>query len=133
MQQAQQALQVQSDLSLGTSPVKAERVISHSSKGLKVSSRGAFLGSKTDDLPALEPQFQEQDLNRSQLLAGPADMSNLNGSASTTTGNSPSSYWSVPEQNKFPNLIAHFGRDYEAIANFMKTKTVTMVNFRLLF
>jgi hypothetical protein len=56
-------------------------------------------------------------------------MSNLNGSASTTTGNPPSSYWSVPEQNKFPHLIAYFGRDFEAIANFMKTKTVTMVIF----
>jgi hypothetical protein len=129
MQQAQQALQVQSDLSLGTSPVKAERAINHSSKGSKVSSRGAFLGSKTDDLPALEPQFlQEQDLNRPHLLAGSTDMLNLNGSASTTPGNQPSSYWSVPEQSKFPNLIAYFGKDFEAIANFMKTKTVTMVN-----
>jgi hypothetical protein len=130
MQQAQQALQVQSDLSLGTPPVKAERAISHSSKGSKVSSRGAFLGSKTDDLPALEPQFlQEQGLNRPHLLAGPTDMPNLNGSASTTPGNQPSSYWSVPEQSKFRNLIAYFGKDFEAIANFMKTKTVTMVNF----
>jgi hypothetical protein len=133
MQQAQQALQGQSDLSLGMSPVKTERAINHSSKGSKVSSRGAFLGSKTDDLPALEPQFQEQDLNRSHLLAGLADMSNLNGSASTTTGNPASSYWSVPEQTKFPNLIAYFGRDYEAIANFMKTKTVTMVKFPIAF
>ena len=55
-------------------------------------------------------------------------MSNLNGPASTTPGNQPSSYWSVPEQSKFPNLIAYFGKDFEAIANFMKTKTVTMVN-----
>ena len=129
MQQAQQALQVQSDLSLGTSPVKTERAINHSSKGSKVSSRGAFLGPKTDDLPALESQFpQEQDLNRPHLLAGSTDMSNPNGSASTTPGNQPSSYWSVPEQNKFPSLIAYFGKDFEAIANFMKTKTVTMVN-----
>jgi hypothetical protein len=129
MQQAQQALQVQPDLSLGASPVKAERAINHSMKGSKVASRGAFLGSKTDDLPALEPQFQEQDLNRSHLASSLTDTSTQNGSASATTGNPPSSYWSVPEQNKFPQLIAYFGTDYEAIANFMKTKTVTMVNF----
>jgi hypothetical protein len=127
MQQAQQALQGQSDLSLGMSPVKTERAINNSSKDSKVSSRGAFLGSKTDDLPALEPQFQEQDLNRSHLLAGLADMSNLNVSVSITTGNPASSYWSVPEQKKFPSLIAYFGRDYEAISNFMETKTATMV------
>ena len=38
------------------------------------------------------------------------------------------SYWSVPEQQKFPELIAHFGRDFPAIADFMKTKTTVMVS-----
>ncbi|KIV88464.1 hypothetical protein PV10_08147 [Exophiala mesophila] len=37
------------------------------------------------------------------------------------------SYWSVPEQNKFPELLQYFGRDYAAIADFMKTKSVTMI------
>ena len=37
------------------------------------------------------------------------------------------SYWSVPEQQKFPELVAYFGRDWPAIANFMKTKSVVMV------
>jgi hypothetical protein len=42
--------------------------------------------------------------------------------------NQPTSYWSVPEQQKFPQLIAYYGRDFAAIAEFMKTKTSTMVS-----
>ena len=37
------------------------------------------------------------------------------------------SYWSVPEQLKFPDLIAYYGRDFAAIADFMKTKSSTMI------
>lgn len=37
------------------------------------------------------------------------------------------SYWSVPEQRDFPRLLAHFGRDFEGISNFMKSKTPVMV------
>ena len=44
----------------------------------------------------------------------------------------PTSYWSVPEQMKFPQLIAYFGSDFTASADFMKTKTATMVRFYLL-
>jgi hypothetical protein len=40
----------------------------------------------------------------------------------------PTSYWSVPEQRDFPRLLAHFGRDFEGISNFMKTKTTVMVS-----
>ncbi|KAL6237463.1 hypothetical protein BDW75DRAFT_238252 [Aspergillus navahoensis] len=39
----------------------------------------------------------------------------------------PTSYWSVPEQRDFPALLAHFGRDFKRIADFMKTKTTVMV------
>ena len=39
----------------------------------------------------------------------------------------PTSYWSVPEQRDFPRLLGHFGRDFEGISNFMKTKTTVMV------
>lgn len=42
--------------------------------------------------------------------------------------NQPTSYWSVPEQQKFPQLVAYYGRDFTAIAEFMKTKTSTMVS-----
>lgn len=41
----------------------------------------------------------------------------------------PTSYWSVPEVRDFPILLAHFGRDFEGISNFMKTKTPIMVSF----
>ncbi|OQV02877.1 Myb-like DNA-binding domain-containing protein [Cladophialophora immunda] len=37
------------------------------------------------------------------------------------------SYWSVPEQHKFPELLSYFGRDFTAIADFMKTKSVQMI------
>lgn len=40
----------------------------------------------------------------------------------------PTSYWSVQEQRDFPDLISHYGKDFEAISAFMKTKTPTMVN-----
>ncbi|OQE35315.1 hypothetical protein PENCOP_c013G06868 [Penicillium coprophilum] len=39
----------------------------------------------------------------------------------------PTSYWSVPEQRDFPGLLAHFGRDFEGISGWMKTKTTVMV------
>lgn len=40
---------------------------------------------------------------------------------------SHTSYWSVPEQHKFPELLKYYGRDFAAIADFMKTKSQTMV------
>jgi hypothetical protein len=44
-----------------------------------------------------------------------------------TGGQTPTSYWSVPEQNDFPKYVAHFGKDYVAIATYMQTKTPIMV------
>ncbi|BAE66600.1 unnamed protein product [Aspergillus oryzae RIB40] len=42
-------------------------------------------------------------------------------------GSLPTSHWSVHEQRDFPRLLAHFGRDFEGISNFMKSKTPVMV------
>ena len=39
-----------------------------------------------------------------------------------------SSYWSVPEHKDFKNLLGYHGTNWQAIADSMKTKTVTMVN-----
>ncbi|KAF2474159.1 uncharacterized protein BDR25DRAFT_351689 [Lindgomyces ingoldianus] len=39
----------------------------------------------------------------------------------------PSSYWSVAESTDFKKNVAHFGTDWAAIANYMGTKTQTMV------
>lgn len=45
---------------------------------------------------------------------------------------SPSSYWSVPEMSKFPELLKLYGSDFQAIANNLGSKTSTMVkNFYL--
>lgn len=38
-----------------------------------------------------------------------------------------SSYWSVPEQTDFPDLLRHFGTDWHGIAKFMTSKTHIMV------
>lgn len=38
-----------------------------------------------------------------------------------------SSYWTVIEQNTFPELLQHFGTDWRAIAKFMGAKTHVMV------
>lgn len=42
-----------------------------------------------------------------------------------------SSYWSVPEQNDFYNLLRYFGTNWQAIAATMKTKTHIMVRISL--
>jgi hypothetical protein len=38
-----------------------------------------------------------------------------------------SSYWSVPEQTDFPQLLEHFGTDWHGIAKWMASKTHVMV------
>ena len=40
----------------------------------------------------------------------------------------PSSYWSVPEQMDFIKLVNYYGKDWNAIAARMGTKTATMVS-----
>lgn len=42
-------------------------------------------------------------------------------------GSQTSSYWSVPEVNDFPALLAHFGTDWTAISKHMQSKTLIMV------
>lgn len=42
----------------------------------------------------------------------------------------PSSYWSVAERHGFKTLLAQFGKDFEAISDFMMTKTPVMVRLR---
>ena len=48
-----------------------------------------------------------------------------------TTAPQTSSYWSVPEQQDFYNLVRHFGSNWQAIASTMKTKTHIMVKITL--
>lgn len=60
-----------------------------------------------------EPQQPQQSQQQQQPQKGPQPAT--------------SSYWSVPEQTDFQNLVHHFGTDWHAIANNMKSKTHTMV------
>jgi hypothetical protein len=39
-----------------------------------------------------------------------------------------SSYWSVPEQIYFPEMLDYFGRDWAGISSWMQTKTSNMVS-----
>jgi hypothetical protein len=51
----------------------------------------------------------------------------MTGSSGSSGPPQITSYWSVPEQQKFPDLIGYFGRDFVAMAEFMKTKSSTMI------
>lgn len=44
-----------------------------------------------------------------------------------STASVVTSYWSVPEQQKFPELLGYYGHDYAAIADFMRTKSAIMI------
>jgi hypothetical protein len=87
---------------------------------------------ESDDETSLHSEMSLPDLD----LDGPALADN--GPArppkqkAWTGGQTPTSYWSVPEQNDFPKYVAHFGKDYVAIANYMQTKTPIMVKNYLL-
>jgi hypothetical protein len=63
------------------------------------------------------PQHVAQDTPAVQ----PKQVGSSRGSSQT------SSYWSVPEQTDFQNLVAHYGTDWQQIATMLKTKTPIMV------
>ncbi|MCJ1313218.1 hypothetical protein MMC25_006895 [Agyrium rufum] len=62
--------------------------------------------------------------NQSQLMAEQIQASNQ---ASARNAVQTSSYWSVPENQDFPALVAYFGHDWQSIANHLKNKTPVMV------
>ena len=45
--------------------------------------------------------------------------------------NAPSSYWSVPDIADFARYLGYYGTNWQAIADAMKSKTITMVNYLL--
>jgi len=73
--------------------------------------------SSASQIQVAKPEFTAQEQLQSQQRAGP----------------STSSYWSVPEQTDFSNLLHHFGTNWQAIADHMKTKTQTMVYIYILY
>lgn len=77
------------------------------------------------DLPSLEQAQRPIDMS---LPPYPTMDPSLAAQAITNSATaSHTSYWSVPEQHKFPELLKYYGRDFAAIADFMKTKSQTMV------
>ena len=58
---------------------------------------------------------------------GPPFIQELPPAPQQKSGGTTSSYWSVPEQNDFYNLLRYFGTNWQAIAATMKTKTHIMV------
>jgi hypothetical protein len=128
MQPAQLAPLPVPDGVLTPSPQKLERPISQSMMGSRGMPRANAGGGNVEERQSLDSQYQMEAENcPPQSLGGPPDSSNPATTVMAAANAPPSSYWSVPEQTKFLQLIAHFGRDFEAIANFMKTKTTTMV------
>ncbi|KAL8834857.1 MAG: hypothetical protein Q9170_003557 [Blastenia crenularia] len=84
--------------------------------------------------PAVESWMNRQSMAMNSTTAGPQKPQQpifeaqlqpheQRGGQSTT-----SSYWSVPEHQDFQNLLGYFGTNWQAIADTMKTKSVTMVN-----
>ncbi|RMD44698.1 hypothetical protein DV735_g277, partial [Chaetothyriales sp. CBS 134920] len=76
-------------------------------------------GPETSRMPDVDLQQQQQYVPSDNLRYGHVAPS---AGVSQTT-----SYWSVPEQKMFPTLVGHFGKDFAAIAEHMKTKTPTMI------
>lgn len=88
-------------------------------------SGGELLSSGTGTPPAAQAQrVMEAGLQQYPV----PDISLVSAMPQVSTTSAVTSYWSVPEQHKFPELLSYFGRDFAAIADFMKTKSVTMVS-----
>lgn len=66
-------------------------------------------------------------IDASQLLSGQPAVSAAQMRARSPSVPTVTSYWSVPEQQKFRQLVAYYGRDYAKIADFMKTKSQAMI------
>lgn len=79
-------------------------------------------------LPSNVPTFEFGAHNAiaSNAVAGLALESETGGRATPATG--ASSYWSVNEQNAFPDLLKSFGTNWQNISRHMTTKTHTMVS-----
>ena len=65
-----------------------------------------------------QPQQMNQELPQQQQQQQPQK---------AMQAGATSSYWSVPEETDFWNLVNHFGTDWQAIASHLKFKTHTMV------
>lgn len=88
-------------------------------------------------LPAFSPPFMPPERLTPANLEVPIAPERVGSAPPTTVESQPdrrstaqqqtSSYWSVPEVHDFPELLRHFGTDWQGIAKHMGTKTHTMV------
>jgi serine/arginine repetitive matrix protein 2 len=74
---------------------------------------------------ANEPHIPEEGMAQAATMIPTAEGRPRSQTNSSRSG--PSSYWSVTEQNIFKQCIKHFGTDFQAIADHIGTKTITMV------
>ena len=123
--------QIQADqqqaLLLGTVEASPGRAIpaAKGERGRTAMRAGDMGMTRVDAVPASQaPRIVEA--GQQQYPATDTPLMSAIAQAGTTSA--VTSYWSVPEQHKFPELLAYFGRDFAAIADFMKTKSVTMVS-----
>lgn len=78
------------------------------------------------NIPSQTPKPQQQQQQVNQELPQQQQ-------ATRMPSGTPSSYWSVPDQTDFQNLLNHFGTDWHAIAAHLKSKTPTMVHIPSFF
>ena len=83
------------------------------------------LGLSGEEFVLVQPTRQPDTDRQPPTLQSEVSVTS-NGSPNTT------SYWSVPEQQKFPDLVAYYGKNFDRIASFMKTKTPMMVSHMLI-
>lgn len=74
----------------------------------------------------LQPAFPTESYPAQAVLA--AEMENRDMMPGQQTKGTTTSYWSVQEVTIFPQLLAHFGTDWQSIATHMGSKTQTMVS-----
>jgi len=89
--------------------------------------RARTLAAAKTDLSAPPIALRPGELEAQQLTNTSAPMA-----AAPMRPRSPqpllvTSYWSVPEQQKFRQLVAYYGKDFGKIADFMKTKSQAMI------
>lgn len=84
---------------------------------------------RPEPIPPLPSNVATFEFGAHNGITTPAPEPDTGGRATPATG--ASSYWSVNEQNAFPDLLRSFGTNWQKISAHMTTKTPTMVCFTL--
>lgn len=85
---------------------------------------------RPEPIPSLPSNVTTFEFGTHNGITGPAAPEpDTGGRATPATG--ASSYWSVNEQNAFPDLLKSFGTNWQKISAHMTTKTPTMVSTEL--